>query len=113
MEINASKFAAALSGITSIVLICGTGYFLYTVFFEGTQPQEVVSVQTINASVFGPRIQAAAVVLTGTSQKLSFKKSDFIFTETPLYKNFTDLPEVVPLSDSRGRPDPFVPYVAP
>lgn len=113
MEINPSKFAAALSGIASLALIGGMGYFLYAVFFDGAKPQDVISVQTINVSVFGPRIQAAAIVLTGTSQKLSFKKSDLSFTETPLYKNFTDLPEVVPLSDSRGRPDPFVPYVAP
>jgi hypothetical protein len=67
----------------------------------------------MNISIFGPKIQQSAQILTGSSQKVSFKKKDLAFSETQLYKNFTDLPEVVPLSDSRGRADPFVPYVAP
>lgn len=112
MEIDPKKFAAVVAGITSLGLIAFSGYFLFDVFFGGEKPEAPTSVETVNFGLFGPKVQAASKILVGSS-KVSFKKKDFAFTESSVYKNLTEPAEVIPMSDSRGRPDPFQPYVAP
>jgi hypothetical protein len=112
MEINPQKFAAVVSAVASIGLIGCTVYFLFIIFFGVKAPEQVSDVSQVNSSAFGPKVQEAASVLTG-AKKISFKQKDMAFTESALFKNFTDLPETVSLTNERGRPDPFVPYVAP
>ena len=113
MQINLSKLMGIVTGIITILMIGGSGYFLFSVFFDGPQEETSPTLATLNVSIFGPKIQKAAAALVDPQRKISLKKKDIAFTESALYQSFTDLPEEVPLSDSRGRPDPFVPYVAP
>lgn len=109
MEISPSKFAAFLSGIISLVLVGGMFYFCYILFFSNSSYVSGGPVTTSDILVFGPKMRAA-VVVADPQQKLSFSSP---YIDTLLFKSFSDKPEVVPLTDSRGRPDPFVPYVAP
>lgn len=113
MQISLSKFVGALSAIAALALISGFVYFSYLVIFVGTSSEVATSIASVNSGSFGPKIQKAIAALSGGSSKISLKKKDLAFTETPLFKSFRDPPEDVPLSDSRGRPNPFVPYVAP
>lgn len=113
MDINTSKLLQFVTGALSVLIFLGTLYFCYTIFFQGPQPNPVPTLQTINIGVLGPNTQAAAAVFVDKDKKISFSKKDIGFLDTPLFQSFTDLPEVVPLSESRGRADPFVPYVAP
>jgi hypothetical protein len=114
MEVNFSKLVGGISGIVGILLIGGSMYFMYTIFSEGGNTAPEPTLANLNVSIFNQKIQLVAASITGSGQKISLdKKKDLIFTESKLYKSFTDMPEDVPLSDSRGRPDPFIPYVAP
>jgi hypothetical protein len=58
-------------------------------------------------------MQKAGAILVNKSDKIMLKEKDIIFTKGDLFKSFTEIPEGIPMSDSRGRADPFVPYVAP
>jgi hypothetical protein len=84
---------------------------MFLIFFTGPKAEAAPSIAAINPAVFGPKIQKAAVTVQG--KKITLSKKDILFTESPLFKSFTEVPKPVPLSDTRGRPDPFVPYVAP
>ena len=113
MDINISKLEGIVTGVIITLLFGGFFYLAYVVFFTGPQAESSATITTINPSIFGPKIQKAASVVVDASSKISLKKNDIAFTESALYKSFTDIPEIVPPSDSRGRPDPFVPYAAP
>ena len=117
MEINVAKLIGGVVGVLSLALLLGSGYFLYDVFFNGAQVDPTVSVKAVTTDFFGPKAQKAASAITDPKQKISLRhtitQDDIAFTEKELFKSFTDLPESVPLSESRGRPDPFTPYVAP
>lgn len=112
MQISPSKFTGALVGIAIILMLGGGLYFLYGLFFLGPKPQESVSIDTLNVGILKSKMQKAGSALVGKN-KVSLRKQDIVFAESALYKSFTDIPEGVPLSDSRGREDPFAPYVAP
>ena len=111
MQINLSKFIGGLTGLVSLALVAGFGYLTFTLFFGGDTG--VATLESTNVSILGPKSQKAAAALLNATSKISLKKKDLAFTEGALFKSFTDVPDDVPLSDSRGRPDPFVPYVAP
>jgi hypothetical protein len=114
MQISLSKLLVVVTGVVALGMFGATGYLLYVVFFTGPQPDLTASVETVNAGVFGPKLQKAALSITDPAAKISLnKQKDLFFLDSALYKSFVDLPDVVPLSVSRGRPDPFVPYVAP
>ena len=112
MEISVSKFVGAVTGIISVVFFGGFCYLAYGLFFEGEVIAEA-NINSINVGILGPKAGKAAAVLVNATDKITLKKKDLAFTESTLYKSFTDTPDDIPLSDSRGRPDPFVPYVAP
>lgn len=111
MQINLSKFIGFLTGVASVALIGGFGYFMYLVFFVGPEPEQIPSLETISVGTFGPKLQKAASAVR--DKKIQLDKKNISFTESALFKSFTDVPDSVPLSDTRGRDDPFVPYVAP
>jgi len=113
MQISPSKLAGFLTLIVSIGLIGAFGYFSYITLFSGSSTEVGTSIETVNAGAFGSKMQKAVKALSGGSGKISLKKKDLAFTEKDLFNSFTDIPDSVPLSDSRGRPNPFVPYVAP
>ena len=113
MEINISKLIGGVSGIVGVILVSISAYFTYTIFSNGSSSIIEPTAETINASLFGEKIQSAANLAILSKQKIAVTKKDLIFVESKLYKSFTESPEDVPLSDSRGRPDPFTPYVAP
>lgn len=114
MQVNISKLVGGVSGVVGIILVGISLYFMYSIFFGDNEPLPAPTLSTLDVSIFGAKVKLAASALTGASQKISLdKKKDLIFIESKLYKSFTDMPEDVPLSDSRGRPDPFIPYVAP
>jgi hypothetical protein len=113
MQINVTKFTQIITGLVALGLIGATGYFMFLLFFSGEAVSDTPTISSINTSVFGPKTQKAAAVLVNTTEKIALKKKDIAFTESALYKSFTDIPDSVSMSDSRGRPDPFVPYVAP
>ncbi len=109
MQVNNALLKLIATGIIILGVIATPFYFAYTIFFSST-----VEVGGYNPGLFGPRMQQASQILSAAAaSKMSFKQKDLLFTQSPLYKSFVDPPEVIPLSDSRGRPDPFVPYVAP
>lgn len=113
MQINPSKFTALIVGIVSLGLTGWVFYFLFGVFFSGAKVDPTAPLSQADVAVLGPKIQKAATILVDPKQKISLTKKDLAFTDSALFKSFTDLPETVPLSESRGRPDPFAPYVAP
>lgn len=113
MQINVSKLIGGVVGLVSLVLLGGFLYLAYMLFLDGPKPNPIPTVGTINTAALGPKAQKAASALVNASDKILLKDSDLAFTKSYLYMSFTDIPDSVPLSDSRGRPDPFVPYVAP
>ena len=118
MEINTSKLLGFLTGLLIILGVLGSGYVLYTVFFTGDEVEVSPSLNSINPNLFGPKTQKAASMLVDKTQQVSLDPvKDISFIKGSLYNSFTDVPEVVPLSTSRGRSDPFLPaddtYVAP
>jgi hypothetical protein len=113
MQINPSKFTGLLVGIISLGLLGWCLYFFYGVMFSGVSSNPTAPLTAADVAIFGPKLQKAGAVMVDPKQKVALTKKDFAFTELTLFKSFTDLPEVVPMSDSRGRPDPFAPYVAP
>lgn len=112
MQINLSKLYAVLTGILSVGLVLYSGYFLYDILSSGPTPEAKPVVANIKADMFGAKIGKAANAINSPTAKISLKKKDYAFVDSPLYQSFTDMPETVPLSESRGRPDPFVPYYA-
>ena len=113
MQINPSKFTGMLVGLLSLGLLAGSLYFMYTVMFSGPSSNPVAPLTATDIGALGPKAQKAGNILVDPKQKISVSKKDLSFTESDLFKSFTEPPEVVPMSDSRGRPDPFAPYVAP
>ncbi len=111
MNISLSKVKDIGVGLAVVAIICYTLFLGYGIFF----PEEQVStdVAAVNAGLLGPKLQKAALILNNPREKVSFKQKDILFTEGVLYKSFVNFPESVPLSDKRGREDPFVPYATP
>jgi hypothetical protein len=113
MQISLSKFLGVMTAILGVGMFLWFGYFCYSLFFTGPTVAEVPTLASIDVAILGPKMQKAATVLVNKNDKILLKKSDILFTESDLFKSFTEVPESVPMSDSRGRADPFVPYVAP
>lgn len=113
MQISLSKFLGVVTGVVALLMLGWYLYFVYDLFFTGEKVEDSPTVQSINIGILGPKTQKAAAVLVNASDKIALKKKDIGFIESTLFKSFTDMPDTVPLSDSRGRPDPFIPYVAP
>jgi hypothetical protein len=113
MQISLSKFLGVVTGIIGVGMFLYFGYFCYDLFFTGDSTSDTVSVETLNISVLGPKMQKAGAVLVNKTDKIMLKKKDIAFTEGDLFKSFTEIPKGVQMTDSRGRADPFVPYVAP
>ena len=113
MQINISKFMGIITGVVALGLLGFLGYLTYTLFFTGEKVEEVPTLSNVNVGILGPKMQKSAAALINASEKISLKKNDVAFTESNLFKSFTKVPGSVPLSESRGRPDPFVPYAAP
>lgn len=111
MNISLSKLKDFSVGLLVLAIIFYTLFSGYKIFF----PEESVStdVTAVNAGLLGPKLQKAALILNDPKEKLSFKQKDIFFTDGVLYKSFVNFPESVPLSDKRGREDPFVPYATP
>ena len=116
MEINISKFLGFLTGLLVVASVIGTGYILYTVFFTGAEVATSPSLDQVSPSLFGPKTSKAAATLVDKTQQIALSDKDILFTKGSIYLSFTETPESIPLSDSRGRPDPFLPldtYAAP
>ncbi len=113
MEINISKFMGGVTVIALVFLFSFFGYFSYLVFFVGNSPSGTASASNINVSIFGTRMQKVASVLANASDRIALKAGDIKFTQDKLFQSFTEKPREIPFSDSRGRPNPFVPYAAP
>lgn len=113
MDINVQKLQQWTALVIYLAIIGFTFYLGYVVFFTGPKADEGVGLASINPGAYGPKIQKAAAALVDANARISFKTKDLAFTSTPLFKSFTEVPLEVPLSATRGRPDPFVPYVAP
>lgn len=113
MQINPSKFTGFIVGLLSLGAFGWMFYFIFTLFFTPTGVDANAPLSQVDVAIFGPKVQKAANVLVDPKQKIALTKKDLAFTDSALFKSFTDLPETVPMSDSRGRADPFAPYVAP
>jgi hypothetical protein len=114
MQISLSKLYAAIAILVGLGLTSYSGYFLYVVFFDGPQPSVAPSLNTLNLGILDPKVQQAVSAIVDPVQKIALNKNkDISFVDSPLYKSFTVKPGDIPLSASRGRPNPFVPYVAP
>ena len=113
MDINVQKLQKGVAIAVCIAIVGYSLYLAYGVFFNGPVAQEGGGLANINPGLYGPKIQKAAAPLVDANAKISFKSKDVAFTKTPLFQSFTDLPVEIPLSATRGRPDPFVPYAAP
>ena len=113
MQISLSKFLGVITGILGVGMFLWFGYFSYNLFFNGPKTSNSATVDSINVSIFGSKIQKAEAVLVNASDKILLSKKDISFTEGDLFKSFTEIPDGVSMTDSRGRADPFVPYIAP
>lgn len=114
MQISISKLYIILTGLVVAGMIGYNGYFFYIVFLQGPNPDPSPVISMDNISGLSQKLQKAAASIVDPAQKISLNmKKDLQFLDTPLYQSFKDLPEVVPLTNSRGRADPFTPYVAP
>lgn len=113
MQISLSKFLQFVTWGVGFAMLVGYGYFCYILFFTGETVDSVPDIRKVSTGALGPRGQKAASALLDSSDKINLKTKDLIFTQTDLFKSFDGVPGDVPLSDSRGRPDPFNPYVAP
>lgn len=102
-----------VTGALIVILTAFLGYLMFTLFFMGGKVEETPTLANINVGILGPKMQKSAAALINASEKIALKKSDIAFTESSLFKSFTENPGSVPLSESRGRPDPFLPYAAP
>ena len=113
MQISLSKFLGVITGILGVGMFLWFGYFSYNLFFKEESSSETLTIDSINVGILGAKMQKAASVLVNKSDRVLLKKKDISFTEGDLFKSFTEVPEGVPMTDSRGRADPFVPYIAP
>jgi hypothetical protein len=113
MQINIQKLYGIVAGVIATGIVGFASYLGYVVFFTGPVAETSPSLATVNVSSFSafPKIAKTAGAVSGGGQKILIGKKDYLFTEKPLFKSFVDEPVDVPLSDKRGRPDPFVPYV--
>ncbi len=115
MEINLQKLQAGVAAGIGVAIVAYSLYLGYSVFFSGPVAESSPTLASVSPSSFSGanKIKKSAEMVGGTGKKISFTRKDYLFTESSVYKSFTDDPVVVPLSDTRGRPDPFVPYAAP
>ncbi len=111
MDISLAKVKDIGVGIVCLGLLGYVLYLGYGIFFGSAGVSGGVA--SVNAGLLGPKLQKGAATLNDPNKKISFKQKDLSFTEGLLYKSFITTPELVPLSDKRGRPDPFVPYATP
>ena len=115
MQISIEKLEGVVTGILAVVIVGVFAYLGYVVFFTAPSPERSPTLATVNVDAFAgfTKIQKVAGVVSGSVQKIAIKKKDYLFTESPIYKSFTDEPVEVWPSEKRGRPDPFVPYATP
>ncbi len=113
MQISPVKFTGFMVAIASVGFFVFFLYVLYLVFFGGPVPVVVNTTKDLNPSTFGAKYKKALSALNDSANKISLGKSDISFTRENLFKSFVDEPEDVPMTDSRGRDDPFFPYAAP
>ena len=114
MQISISKLFLFISGLFAVALVAASGYIIYLIFFTGIEKNLNPTVSTINIAVYGTKIGATAAALADPSKKISLNlDKDLAFIKSDLYKSFSTPLTEIPLSDSRGRANPFVPYVAP
>lgn len=111
MQISLSKLLKVLTGLIVIGLVGYMIYFLYDLFFNGPKPNLSPVVTTANIATFGPKLQSAVSALADPTKKVLLSKKDLQFTETDLFKSFTELPIAISTTTKRGREDPFTPYV--
>jgi hypothetical protein len=105
MNINISKNQKMIIGaILVVVAIGGIGYYF---FFAEEQ------VTTGGSSVNNALLTADIRSFLSVKEKIDFK--DMSFTKKEVYANneLVDYSEVIPFKVPEGRPNPFVPYVAP
>jgi hypothetical protein len=114
MNISIQQLEKAVVGILMVGVVGFSLYLGYIVFFTGPKPSEFSDVTSVNKGMFSgnKKLESAAGAVNDPSFK-SISKT-FQFTQSALYKSFTESPESVPLSEKRGRANPFVPsYVTP
>lgn len=108
MNISISLIKNVATGIICLGLVVYSFYLGYGIFFKKVEVSTDVS--TVNAGLLGQKLQKAALFLNSKTEKVSFSKTTLLFSQGALYKSFINVPEAIPLSDKRGREDPFVPY---
>lgn len=114
MQISLEKFSLFLTGIASAGLVLATGYLFYVVFFQGPQPDTSPVLTVANVGVFGPKLQKATAAIVDPASKIDLASKNVAFTDTALFKSFTDNPDDIAPSKVRGRENPFLPsYAAP
>ncbi len=112
MQINVQKLEGIVAGVLALGIVGFSGYLCYQLFFTGPTEEVSPSLSTVNVGTFSafPQILKTASAVSGSGQKIAIGKKSAMFAEKPLFKSFTDDPVDVPLSEKRGRADPFVPY---
>ncbi len=113
MQISLSKLSGVVTGVVIIGMVGYMGYFLFVIFFKGPQVDFSPRVSVESVSIFSGELKKAAAVIVSSDAKIALTKKDLQFTEKDLYKSFIEQPATISLTESRGRADPFVPYVAP
>ncbi|MEN9881086.1 MAG: hypothetical protein RLZZ308_269 [Candidatus Parcubacteria bacterium] len=116
MDINIQKLEGIVAGVIIAGIIGFTAYLGYVVFFTGEQVNTDPGLSSVNIGIFSgnPKIQRSAQAVADPNQKIQLDSNKSLnFINGVLYKSFSDIPLEVPMSDTRGRPNPFVPYVTP
>lgn len=98
------KKTIIIEAVVLIVFIFGI-YYLYTNFSEGST---TVSSPAINEQLLGQNFVLFLKVVN--QDRISFADANFM--DSALVKQLRDFSEFIPVNDSRGRVDPFVPYAS-
>lgn len=102
-------FLTQKNAIIALVVVCilvGGGYYGYTFFTE----DPLASSSELDTSSLDPNL----VAFINAKNKINLKRKDITFLNpgfaADIYSTLIDHTETIPMTDSRGRPDPFIPY---
>lgn len=92
-----------------VAILGGGGYYGYTAFV--LDDTAITTSGEIDTSFLDPNL----VAFINVKSKINLKPKDISFLNpgpaAEIYKLLTDHTETISPTDSRGRPDPFIPYV--
>lgn len=88
-----------------VLAVLGGAYYLYTLF---QTEDAVTTAPAVNTQLLGPNL--TVFIKTVNQDKLTFQNVSFL--DSDLVKELKDHSQVITVTSSRGRVDPFIPYAS-